>query len=388
MVAVIVVSGTIIVSLLARGYRLNLNNGPLISATGLISATSKPESASVYINSRLFTATNDTINLPPGDYNIKIVKDGYLPWEKNIKLKSETVYQTDADLFRSVPDLRPISLSGALNPTMSPDNTKIIFAVASASANRDNGLYLYELSSPLPLVKNSPKLLSPNLAAIDWAKATFKFSPNNRQVLATFKPTNVNYLLNLDNPITAKQLYDITEQLPIIKEDWQKQEQELVMAKYEHLPKDLMPFVSTASAKDLLITPGTSNDLVLYLATADGTLRSDIISPPPAQSTQTQTRTIKKNNYYVYDVKDDTNFLIGNQSQLQSINWLPNSNDLIVVQNNEIQAIEYDGTNKQKLFGGAFEPQIVVTSLDGNQLITSTSAYPGSPQNLYAITIK
>ncbi len=385
----IVIFGTIIISLIARGYQLNFKNGPILSPTGLISATSKPKSASVYINSRLFTATDDTINLPPGDYDIRIAKDGYLPWEKTIRVKNETVYQTDADLFRSVPDLRPISLSGAINPVVSPDNSKIIYAVATASASRDDGLYLYENNNnALPLIKNSPQQLSQNVSGIDWSKAQYQFSPNSQQVLATFKATNTHFLIDLNQPVNSKQFYDITAQLPIIFEEWDKQKNDLIATRLAHVPKELVPFVSTASAQDLLLSNSPGYDLVFYLATADGQLKTDIISPPPAQSTQKQERLIKKNNYYVYDIKDDTNFAIGTPAQLTNISWLPNANDLIFVQNNEINAIEYDGTNKQKLFGGTFDPTIVTSTTDGNQLLTLTSAYPGAPLNIYAITIK
>lgn len=389
MVAAIVISGTVIISLFARGYRVSIKNGPVLSPTGLISATSKPKSASVYINDRLFTATDDTINLPPGDYDIKIVKDGYLPWEKNVKIKSETVYQTDADLFRSVPDLSPITLSGAVNPVVSPDNSRIIYAVASASATRDNGLYLYETSSPLPLVKTSPKFLSPNLPGLDWSKAVFTFSPNSHQVLAAFKTPEANLLLNLDSPISDRQLNDITAQLPIIKQDWQKQESDLIITRLDLIPKDLKPYVSTDSAKNILFTAGTGYNMLFYLASADGQLKDHIIDPPPpGQSTQKQSRDLKKDNYYVYDIKDDTNFWIAKKDDLQNVTWLPNSNDLVFVADNEIKAEEYDGTNIQKLFGGNFEKSILNPSLDGSQVITLTAAYPGAPLNLYAITIK
>jgi len=116
-----IITSTFLITLIARGYQLDFNQPSGIKATGLLSATSKPKSASVYIDDRLFTATDDTINLPPDEYHIKIVKDGYLPWEKTIQIKKETVYQTDTQLFRSVPDLKPITFTGALNPQASPD---------------------------------------------------------------------------------------------------------------------------------------------------------------------------------------------------------------------------------------------------------------------------
>ena len=36
--------------------------------------------------------------------NIKIVKDGYLHWQKNIEVKKEIAYQTSTQLFRSSHD--------------------------------------------------------------------------------------------------------------------------------------------------------------------------------------------------------------------------------------------------------------------------------------------
>jgi len=80
--------GTALVVLFGKGYFVNLNgNGPLLSGTGLLVATSAPDGAQVIINGHLTTATDNTINLAPGDYDIKIFKEGYFPWEKKITVK-------------------------------------------------------------------------------------------------------------------------------------------------------------------------------------------------------------------------------------------------------------------------------------------------------------
>ncbi|MBU1089044.1 PEGA domain-containing protein, partial [Patescibacteria group bacterium] len=146
-VLTVIILFTSLISLLARGYRPNFKKGFTVRSTGLISATSTPQSASVYINDRLITATDDTINLPPDDYHIKIQKDGFLPWEKDIKVIKEVVTQTNVTLFKSSPELKPLSLSGAINPVLNHDKNKIVFSVASASASKNNGLYLIELNN-------------------------------------------------------------------------------------------------------------------------------------------------------------------------------------------------------------------------------------------------
>ena len=381
--------GTYIVTLFARGYRPNFKpTGLSLDATGLLSVTSKPKAASVYLDGSLITATDDTVNLSPGKYLLKIVKDGFLPWQKNIQLKKEIVYQSDAQLFRSSPDLRPITLAGAINPTISQDFSKIVFSVASASAVSDNGLYIIELTnSPISLNKNTPRQIAANFPGIDWSKANFLLSPDSQQILATFKNLNQSFLISLGNNITQRSLVDVTAQLSIIKTEWLNQDKELLQTKIDRLPKEIQPLVSTNSSQS--ISYSTAEDKVLYLATTDGQIPTNIINPPPAQSTQPQIRNILKNNYYIYDFKDDTNYLLGSFEAVKHPFWLPNSTNIVYTDDNHtIVATDYDTTNKITLFAGNFNPDIVYPSAEGDKIVTLTFAYNGAPENLYAITIR
>jgi hypothetical protein len=384
-VASIVISGTLLISIFARGYRFDTDNGLKLKITGLLSATSKPKSASVYINNLLTTATDDTVNLTPGKYQIKITKDGYLPWEKNIQIQPELVYQADAQLFRSSFDLKPITQSKIANPVISPDGNKIIYSIASSSANsKENGLYLLELTElPLLMSKNTQRLLSPNLSYLDWSKYTFEFSPNSKQVLATSKSNSNTYLFSLDQSIDSKNLFDVTSRLTQIRQDWQNAQIQITQNKIEKLPKDLQNVIATNST---VLAFNSTDDKIVYQASESAKLLQ-IITPPPTQSTQTQQRILQKNSYYVYDLKDDTNFLIGDSS-INQISWIPYSNDLIFVKNKDISVIEYDATNYQKLYSGYLPPKIILPTPDGFRLILSISVSKDSPENLYSVTIK
>lgn len=385
-VSVFVVLGTFAIVFFAKGYKITTKGKISFLATGIISATSKPKAASVYIDDKLITATDDTLSLTPGNYQIKIVKDGYLPWQKDIEIKKEVVYQTNTQLFRSSPDLKAITTTGAINPTLSPNGNLVIFSVASASASKDNGLYLLRLSdTAVSLFKNPIEQLSPNYQNIDWSDYLFTFSPNSKQVIAKNTIKNINYLINLTNTITLKNLYDVTARLPIIQQEWKLQEEEIVKAKLEALPLELHPFISTESAKNTLLNNDETK--VLYLAQSNGSLKADIITPPPAQSTQAQVRDINKDNFYVYDLEDDTNYLIGSK-ELLNISWIPNSNNLIYVENQEIKTVEYDNTNKQTLFAGIFNKNNVFTWLDGSKIITLIAPYNNAQENLYSISIR
>ena len=356
----VVISLTYLLSVLARGYQPDFNNGFKFKATGLLSATSKPKSAGVFINDRLFTATDDTINLSPGKYHIKITKDGYLPWSKNIEIQKEMVVQTEATLFRLAPDINPLTQNGAANPTINLDKNALVFTVSSASATKDNGLYLIEtFSSPLLLGKNTSKQIISNLPSIDWANFNFSFSPNSRQILAISRTKNTAYLLNLEAS-GQKKPTDVTNLIASIKNDWQKQKTQSLLAKLNRLPPKLRPSVATNSA-DILFSEDDSK--IFYLSLKD--------------------------LYYVYDLKKDINHLIGNLNEIQNPFWLPNSNNLIFSnKDQQINTIEYDGSNKNTIFAGKFSNNFILPWSDGTKIVIYTRPFPQAPENLYSVSIR
>jgi hypothetical protein len=68
----------------AKGYRVSPSTGT-IAGTGIISVKSIPDQASVYLDGHLTSVTDGPINsLQPGEYSVKIAKEGYIPWEKKI----------------------------------------------------------------------------------------------------------------------------------------------------------------------------------------------------------------------------------------------------------------------------------------------------------------
>lgn len=386
-VAIFILLSTYIISLLARGYQFSVKNGLTLNPTGIISAVSKPKGASVFINDKLITATDDTINLSPGEYKLKISKDGFLPWEKDITIKKETVYQTDIQLFSSVPDLKPVTLTGAINPSINTDNSKIVYAVASASAAKDNGLYIIESSGlPISFLRSGSRQLSPNTTTIDWSDFTYTFSPNSRQILTSNATTKVNYLLSLDTPITSQKLTDVTNELKDIQTEWQTQTSLIINTKLERIPKDIRQLIATDSAQYIQFS--SDDNKILYLSQKDEEIKPILITPPPAQSTQPQERQVKAGNYYVYDIKDDTNFLINSKDKITQISWLANSNNLVFIQDQNLKVIDYDGTNKQTIFAENFDVNCVATWNDGSKIIILTKPYPSAPKNLYAISIK
>ena len=102
------------VSLYARGYRFNIET-LRFTPNGLLVIKSDPDGAQVFINAELETATNATIPLPPGTYDVRLVKEGYLPWEKRLTIVKEILTEANASLFKAAP-----SLSSLTSPSTSP----------------------------------------------------------------------------------------------------------------------------------------------------------------------------------------------------------------------------------------------------------------------------
>jgi len=362
----------------AKGYRPSLAT-KTFEGTGLLAANSIPKGASVFINNKLTSATDDTLNLPPGEYQIKIAKDGYIPWEKTLVLEPELVTETNARLFPSVPNLKPLTSSGAINPLPSPDGQKILFSVNNATNNAKNGLYILDLLDR-PLALNSqPRQIS------RLVNGDFSWSPDSSQILVS-QPDS-NFFLNSNSLNDLANIKDVTAQLPLIKKQWAEDLNKKQKEQIKLLP-EFMQNLATSSASLISFSPDELK--MLYLATQSAQIPENLIPPLPASSTQLQARQIKPGNYYVYDLEEDRNFLIAPYQENIPILWYPDSRHLITIEDSKIIILEYDATNRAVIYAGPFADNFVFPWPNGSQLIILASLNGGSnlPPNLYSINLK
>jgi hypothetical protein len=291
----------------ARGYRPDLSDGKM-KGTGMLVANSFPTGAQVFINDKLTTATDNTLNLNPGTYKIKITKDGYLPWEKNLKLEKELVTQTNALLFPTAPDLQALTFTGAIDPVPSPDGQKIAYKVASSSASAKNGLFVLQMSSNPLSFKTNVQLIA-SLDLFDFLNAKLIWSPDSSQLLAYQTDNNQNIISSVLLDASKNNLYveDQTFNLTNILDDWEKDSQLVMEQRWKKLPEKLQQIFKNNTSS---VHWSPNEEKILYTATDSATIPNNLINSLPASSSQEEQRQLQKGNIYVYDTKEDKNFFI------------------------------------------------------------------------------
>jgi len=390
---------------ISQGYRPDFSTKSL-RPTGLLVATSIPDGAQVYIDGKLKTATNATLSLSPGEYEVEIKKDGFYPWKKALEIKKELVTKTDAYLFPSFPDLRALTFTGAQNPVLSPEGTRVVYAVASPSASPEKqGLWVLDLTDrPLGLSRE-PRQIVVNTPQLDFSQAELRWSPDGKQILATFKTevgkgktakTRIqNFLLDAEKTNPSSALTDITPTINLLFQSWEKNQQARFQAQISKLPEKLLS-TFTDNTANIQFSPDETK--ILYIATASATIPEGLIPLPPVVSTQKEERDIKPGRVYVYDLKEDKNFFIGEISnpqqasgfklQASGYSWFPTSKHIFIVQKDKIIIKEYDGTNETVVWSGPFVNSFAFPFPAGNRILILTSLGKDIPPNLYAVSLR
>jgi hypothetical protein len=385
--------GTVIVVLLGRGYGLNLNgSGPILSGTGLLVTTSTPDGAQVIINGHLTTATDNTINLAPGDYNVRIFKEGYFPWEKKITVKKEVVSKADALLFPTAPQLASITNVGILNPVIDPSLTKIAYAVASQSAVK-NGIYVLDMSvRPILTLQNASSQIVQDVTNT-FSLATFAWSPDSAQIIATITAQGAGTKYLLETNTLNQNPQDVTETIASVNNTWQNIKTDKDTAQLNSLPKKLRMAVATNFN---ILQWSADETKILYQASQSATLPL-IIEPALIGTDSTpQIRDIRKGEVYVYDIKEDRNYLILSSLPTPQFNngelpimWYPDSKHLVYVHDGRIDMMEYDAQNQTTVYAGPFVDDYVFPWPDATKLVILTNlGNPNIAPNLYTIGLK
>ena len=439
--------GTFLMIRFAKGYRPTLSG--TVKGTGLLAATSFPTGAEVYLEDKLTTATDNTLNLDPGTYNIKIKKDGYHTWEKTVQIEEELVIQTSATLFPTSPSLEPLTFTGAINPIPSPDGNKVVFAVASASASTKNGLYVQELTNSPISLNRSARQITRSSRDYDYTTASYTWSPDGSEILVALNSglpaqAGAHIVINSTRFNDLEDLIDVTYTLSPILRDWELELARLDEVRLTELPEFFIETATNSGITNLYFSP--DGEKLLYQAQIDQTIPNNLTPALLASSTQPESRELTQNNWYIYDLKEDRNFFIANNSPsasdsafvlhkpllmddilsplppaelasspsafrklqdnyslpesismfntqyssiyISSVQWFPDSSHIILTSDSGIEIMEYDSTNRLTVYAGPFDPNFVYAWPDASRLVTRIQFSPDTSPNLYTIKLK
>lgn len=416
-VLIIIVSAVVIAY--GRGYRLDIIRKSL-KPTGLIAATSDPTGAQVLIDGNLTTATNNSINVNPGWYTITIQKEGFQSWEKHIRVQGEVVTRADAYLFPANPSLSTLSTYGIVHPVLSPDGSKLAFIVpentvattASTLVNR-SGIWILDLTER-PLGFNRDARQIAKSAFTDFSDGVLTWSPDSKEILSAVEnPVSgltAYYLLDADRMNDSPQrVIDITD----ISTDWDNLQTLKNQEKLSGLKPELIRAVGSYM-QILAFSPDETK--ILYQASVSATLPEIITPPLIGANSIPETRELASDSVYVYDIKEDKNYLIGPARELGvlpdppvksakiqdpvppysvyspplPLQWLPTSRHLIILTKSGIDAMEYDATNRRTVYAGPFWDGFMAPWMNASRILILTTLNPaaGSVPNLYAVNFR
>lgn len=353
----------------AKGYTFSPKERRIVG-TGIINITSEPDAASVFIDGHLTTATNATVSsLTPKSYTVRVVKEGFIPWEKSLEVKEGVVTEVKLTLFPAIPTIYPLTFTTVANPSLSPDGSKLAYVVPAkqgdAAATKKSGVWVWTMvrNQPIAFVRSSePHQIASNTTA-DFSKAQLKWSPDSKQVLATVG--NNNYLLESENMNDNPR--DITPVLSSTLKGWE----------------------DDVKAKDALLVESITDAKLKKIASDSAIVKWS----PDETKFMVKKEAIKEGSkglvedMKVYDLEDGKEY---NLPAAKSHIWLPESKHIVLVEEGTISVADFDGTNKAVIYAGNFLDNFVFPWPDSSRfvIINSLPTPTASEPNFYGVNLK
>lgn len=356
----------------AKGYTFSSSQKGLVG-TGIISVTSIPDSASVFVDGHLTTATNATVSsLLPKEYTVRVVKEGFIPWERKVKVREGLVTELKLTLFPAIPTVYPLTYSGIKNPILSPDGSKLAYIVPTAAAgggvNKKAGVWIWTLEDnrPIAFARGAQPHQIAQTSTIDYTNTTLRFSPDSKQVLASIG-TN-NYLLN-DESINSEPK-DITPLLQSTLKAWDddlKSTSALIIEK-----------IKDSKAKKI-----ASGSAILKWSPDENKF---LFREKPLTDKEKDGKTLFK-DYKVFDLEESKLYDL---PEARAFSWLPDSKHVVLVEEDKVSIVDFDGSNKAVIYAGKFEDSFVFAWPDASRLVivSSLPTPTASEPNLFGINIK
>lgn len=201
---------TVILVYITSGYDVDRNTGEVIQ-NGLVYVDSKPESAKIFVNGvEQGNQTDARLILPGGSYDIRLERDGYRTWHRNIRLEGGNVRRMDYP--RLVPteletaplralENEPDIVSQSIDKrwvVMAYDGNALEMQVADLESAQ---VVLNDIKFPIDLVKTR----------VDGVWNIIEWSDDNKSFLATYTSDfGVEYVvINREKPLESINVEDV-----------------------------------------------------------------------------------------------------------------------------------------------------------------------------------
>jgi len=378
---------------LAKGYRYQSDTGTF-SGTGIISVSSLPDQASVYLDGHLTTATDDNItSLPPKNYKVRIVKEGYIPWEKDTEVSAGLVSEIKATLYRSIPTIYPITYSGVDYALLSPDNLKLMYIIPNGlegglAAERKSGIWVWVMASQGGLGFSGGEVQRQILQSngVDYSKAKYRWSPDSTQLFVDLPDRKL--LLEIDRLNDVPR--DITANYQATLTAWDQTESQTRLTKLSQIENASL----RKSASDSATLKWSPDETKILYADSGGNFKvNDLILDKDYQLPKASSYAFLPDSKHLVMIERDAGAgSEGAQGRGASPKPSPSGNLTIKEQfaQSRISIIEIDGQNKAEIYYGSVEPNVVVPWPDNSRLvvISSLPTQTASQPNLYGINLK
>jgi hypothetical protein len=360
--------------LYTKGYRLNKDTQKPIDfqKTGMVSAKSLPEGASVYIDDKLVTATNSTLSgIEPGEHVLKIIKKGYVDWQKNITVYEDLVTDITAVLVSQSPRIEPLTNTGAKVPSISPSLSKL--AYFSNDAEKP-GVWLIPLSNGnISFFKGTPSVELEDTKFVKYSQGEgIEWSPDERKLMIQ-GVNKLYYVLDL-----ATNTAETTTSPDLLRKEWQEklnQTRTDFMAKVE-VPENMRQMAVSNKAiwapdeKKFLYTTQNGDQLEYKVYNFEKPL-------PVGEKAET--------TVFTTNIKDAQ----------PKVSWYSDSFHLVMVEGDiqnekrgKISLIRIDGTNKTEIYNNTLLSDYVFSTPSGDKVIIVTSFKSGEQADLYTVSIR
>jgi len=344
-----------ILVLYAIGYRYDFENKSF-RQIGMIILKSKPDNANISVNNKYKSETPFRIkNLLPNEYAIKVSKDGFNSWEKNLSVESKKVtWASNIVLFYEKPEINKLSDIALNKFSISPNYKKII---ASSDHNNDFGIWLIDIES-----KQSEKIypISEDVHQIspvtnNTKYSNFKWSPDSKKIILSIKDDELENSLILDvnqdtEPIYINSSYDLktrdiqwknNEEVYLLDESGNIHQIELNL---KYAPKRILENITNFKFSK-------GNDEIIYiskekneykLSSIKGETKNHILNLPKDEKFEigigkyNNISLLLKNKKELLLINLDTNEpkVIGNN--INTFRWSKNKNKILFFGNNEL----------------------------------------------------